>query len=318
MNQKRWLTVLGFVLVVTMLLVAGCGGQQTAPDTTPEEAEDNGATEETPKEEASIMIGGSDSEVNVVTRLAEEFMIANPHVSIAVTGGGSGVGISSLIDGNIDIANSSRPMKDSELGDHKTKQGEDTYAVRFAVDGVAVVVNENNPVTELTVEQIGAIFRGEITNWSEVGGDNLAITLYGRQSTSGTYVFFMEKVVQADYSPEMRNLPGTSDIVEAVTGDVGGIGYAAIGYATKDGIRALNVKADDNAPAYDPTVLENVTSGNYALTRPLYQYVSGKPSEAILEFFLFELGEKGQNIVLEEGFYPITAADIDFNKKAIN
>lgn len=318
MNQKRWLTVLGFVLVVTMLLVAGCGGQQTAPDTTPEEAEDNGAAGETPKEAASIMIGGSDSEVNVVTRLAEEFMIANPHVSIAVTGGGSGVGISSLIDGDIDIANSSRPMKDSELGDHKTKQGEDTYAVRFAVDGVAVVVNEKNSVTELTVEQIGAIFRGDITNWSDIGGEDRPITLNGRQSTSGTYVFFMELVVKADYSPQMRNLPGTSDIVESVAGDVGGIGYAAIGYATRDGIRALNVKADDNAPAYDPTVLENVTSGNYALTRPLYQYVTGKPGGALLEFLLYEVSAAGQAIVLEEGFYPITDADIDFNKKALN
>ncbi len=318
MNQKRWLTVLGLVLLVTMLLVTGCGGQKTVPDAAPGEADENGAAEEAPKEAASIMIGGSDSEVNLVTRLAEEFMNANAHVSIAVTGGGSGVGISSLIDGDIDIANSSRPMKDAEVDNHKNKQGEDVYALRFAVDGVAVVVNANNPLTELTVDQIGAIFRGEISNWSEVGGEDLAITLYGRQSTSGTYVFFMEKVVQADYSPKMRNLAGTSDIVEAVTVDAGGIGYAAIGYATKEGIKALEVAADKNSPAFTPIILENVTSGNYPLTRPLYQYVSGKPGGAILEFFLFELSEEGQQIVLDEGFYPITEADKDFNKKALN
>ncbi len=315
MNQKRWLTVLGFVLLVSILFVAGCG-QQAAPADAPAENGEIGAAEET-QETVSIMIAGSDSEVNLVTRLAEEYMKVNDNVSIAVTGGGSGVGISSLIDGDIDIANSSRPMKDSEVEALKANSGLDVYAVRFAVDGVAVVVNENNPVTALTVDQIGAIYRGEITNWSEVGGEDLAITLYGRQSTSGTYVFFMEKVVQADYSPEMRNLAGTSDIVEAVTGDAGGIGYAAIGYATKEGIKALEVAADASSEAFTPVVLENVTSGNYPLTRPLYQYVAGKPSGALLDFFLFEIGEAGEAIVLEEGFYPITAADKDFNKAAL-
>jgi phosphate transport system substrate-binding protein len=312
MKQKRWLALFGLALLVLAVLVTGCG-QSAAPVETPAEEEEA----EEVKEAASIMIAGSDSEVNLVTRLAEEYMNANPHVAIAVTGGGSGVGISSLIDGDIDIANSSRPMKEAEEADLKAKQGQDAYAVRFATDGVAVVLNENNPVTEMTVDQIGAIYRGEITNWSEVGGENLDITLYGRQSTSGTYVFFMEKVVQADYSPEMRNLAGTSDIVEAVTNDLGGIGYAAIGYATKDGIKAVLVAADEASEAFDPTILENVTSGNYPLTRPLYQYMIGKPSSAILDFLLYEISEVGQQLVLDEGFYPITSADQDFNKKAL-
>jgi len=313
MKQKRWLALFGAALLVLALLVTGCG-QSEAPMET--ETEEETGAEEAP-EAASIMIAGSDSEVNLVTRLAEEYMIVNPHVAIAVTGGGSGVGISSLIDGGIDIANSSRPMKEAEEADLKEKQGQDTHAVRFAVDGVAVVVHQDNPVAELTVDQIGAIYRGEIANWSEVGGEDLAITLYGRQSTSGTYVFFMEKVVQADYSPEMRNLAGTSDIVEAVTNDLGGIGYAAIGYATKDGIKAVLVAADEASEAFDPTILENVTSGDYPLTRPLYQFVIGKPSGAILDFLLYEVSEAGQQLVLNEGFYPITNADVDFNKKAL-
>ncbi len=320
MNQKRRLILVCILFLALVMLAAGCGQQAEDPGITPDNSEeenrDNNVQENT-QVSGSIMIGGSDSEVNVVTRLAEEYMNTNPNVSIAVTGGGSGVGISSLIDGDIDIANSSRPLKDSEIEDHKTNQGEDVYALRFAVDGVAVVVNENNPVSELTVDQIGAIYRGEITNWAEVGGEDLAITLYGRQSTSGTYVFFMELVVQADYSPEMRNLPGTSDIVESVAGDLGGIGYAAIGYADRDGVKALSVSSGGGSPAYDPTVLENVTSGNYPLTRPLYQFVTGKPGGAILDFFLFEINDAGQAIVLEEGFYPITAADIEFNKAAL-
>ncbi len=318
MNQNRWLTFAGIVLLASILLLTGCGGQDASgPVETPDNNDAGDDVQEEVKEPASIMLGGSDSEVNVVARLAEEYMNDNPHVSIAVTGGGSGVGISSLIDGDIDVANSSRPMRDSELEDLKANHGEDAYAVRFAVDGVAVLVNDNNPIDELTVDQIGAIYRGEITNWSEVGGENMEITLYGRQSTSGTYVFFMELVVQGEYSERKRNMAGTSDIVEAVIGDAGGIGYAAIGYADEDGVKALSVAADEGSQAYDPTVLENVTSGDYPLTRPLYQYIAGKPEGALLDFFLFEVSDAGQAIVLQEGFYPITAADVEFNKDAL-
>ncbi len=316
MNQKKRLTLAGIILLAAMVLVAGCGGTEDPQSGEPVD-EANGNGESAAPEQASFMLGGSDSEVNVVARLAEEYMNDNPNVSIAVTGGGSGVGISSLIDGDIDVANSSRPMRDAEIASVKENHGEDTFAVRFAVDGVAVVVNDNNPVEALSVDQVGAIYRGEITNWSEVGGDDQEITLYGRQSTSGTYVFFMELVVQADYAETKRNMPGTSDIVEAVTGDSGGIGYAAIGYANEDGVKALNISADENSEAYDPTVLENVTSGNYPLTRPLYQYMVGKPEGALLEFLLYETGDAGQNIVLEEGFYPITEADREFNKAAL-
>lgn len=318
MSKSRWLTLTVVAVVVLAAVLAGCGAGDTA-----EEAAGDGAVEEAgngsevEQEAASLMLGGSDSEVNVVTRLAEEYMNDNPHVSIAVTGGGSGVGISSLIDGDIDVANSSRPMRDSEEDELRANHGEEPYAVRFAVDGVAVVVNDSNPVEELTVDQVGAMFRGEITNWSEVGGEDRDITLYGRQSTSGTYHFFMEVVVQDEYSERKRNMAGTSDIVEAVIGDAGGIGYAAIGYADEDGVRALSISADAGSTAYDPTVLENVTSGNYPLTRPLYQYMAGKPTGALLDFLLYETGDTGQNIVLEEGFYPITDADREFNKKAL-
>lgn len=320
MTRNRWMILAGIVLMVSMVLAAGCGQPATQPDTAPDQGQDDGTEESNDEgglEPASIMLGGSDSEVNVVTRLAEVYMNDNPHVSIAVTGGGSGVGISSLIDGDIDVANSSRPMRESEIESVEDNHGVEAYAVRFAVDGVAVIVNENNPLNELTMQQVGAIYRGEITNWSEVGGDDQEITLYGRQSTSGTYHFFMELVVQDEYSERKRNMAGTSDIVEAVIGDQGGIGYAAIGYANEDGVKALSISAEEGSVAYDPTVLENVTSGDYPLTRPLYQYVAGKPEGALLDFFLFEVSEAGQAVVLEEGFYPITAADVDFNRNAL-
>ncbi len=325
MTNKRWLTVLGLMVLCIALIAAGCGEEEvveeTAVDETVDEVEEVEETEdsgeEASQEQASLMLGGSDSEVNVVTRLAEEYMNENSHVSISVTGGGSGVGISSLIDGDIDVANSSRPMRDSEVDELMDNHGKEPYAVRFAVDGVAVVVNENNPVEELTMQQVGAIYRGEITNWSEVGGDDQEISLYGRQSTSGTYHFFMEVVVQDEYSERKRNMAGTSDIVEAVIGDTGGIGYAAIGYADEDGVKALSIAADENAEPYDPTVLENVTSGDYPLTRPLYQYMIGKPEGALLDFLLYEVSDEGQDIVLQEGFYPITEEDRAFNREAL-
>ena len=320
MNLKRRLIVLGVFLVVAMMVVAGCGGsaeeQVDEPVEEAEEVEDTNGEDASP-EAASFMLGGSDSEVNVVSRLAEEYMNDNSHVSIAVTGGGSGVGISSLIDGDIDVANSSRPMRDTEEDALRDNHGEEPYALRFAVDGVAVLVNDANSVEDLTLDQIGAIYRGEITNWSEVGGDDQEITLYGRQSTSGTYVFFMELVVQGEYSERKRNMAGTSDIVEAVIGDGGGIGYAAIGYADEDGVKSLDVAVDKSSEAYDPTVLENVTSGNYPLTRPLYQYIIGKPQGALLDYLLYEVSDEGQDIVLDEGFYPITEEDREFNKNAL-
>ncbi|MFO7952791.1 MAG: phosphate ABC transporter substrate-binding protein [Bacillota bacterium] len=322
MIRKRWLTFTAVLLLVLVLAFAGCGEPaEEAADEAGNEAEangaDNGEKDVAVEEQASLMLGGSDSEVNVVTRLAEEYMDNNPNVSIAVTGGGSGVGISSLIDGGIDVANSSRPMRDSEVDELKDNHGEEPYAVRFAVDGVAVVVNEDNPVAELAIEQVGAIYRGEITNWAEVGGDDQDITLYGRQSTSGTYHFFMGVVVQDDYSERMRNMAGTSDIVEAVISDAGGIGYAAIGYANEEGVKALNIAADQNSEAYDPTILDNVTSGDYPLTRPLYQYMVGKPEGALLDFLLYEVSDEGQDIVLQEGFYPITEEDRAFNQEAL-
>ena len=274
----------------------------------------SGCSSDTSQE--SIIIRGSDSEVNLVTALAEEYMKINPDVAIAVTGGGSGVGIAALIDDDIDVANSSRPMSKEEVVAAETQNNKKVYSLRFATDGVATIVNQNNPINELTIEEIGAIYRGEITNWQEVGGNDIPITLYGRQSTSGTYSFFMSLVVQGEYSDNKRNLGGNSEIVESVLNDETGIGYVAIGYiATIDDIKALKIAKDANSNSYSPLELENITSGNYPLTRPLYQYILGNENDVILDFFKFEVSDAGQKIVLQQGFYPITAVDIDYNQE---
>ncbi|HAP31856.1 MAG TPA: phosphate-binding protein [Firmicutes bacterium] len=316
-----------FMLVVLLsgsLLVGGCGRPQ---EVSPPPAQDataapspQGAAEPDAIEAATIQIRGSDSEVNMVASLAEEFMLTYPQVQIAVTGGGSGAGIAALLDGTVDIANSSRPMKDSEI-EKARANGVEAVAVRFAMDGVAAIVNENNPAESLSMEELGAIFRGEITNWSEVGGEDKGINLYGRQSNSGTFIFFMEWVLRGDYDPGMRNMVGNADILEAVRSDVTGIGYIAIGYATeggnvRPGIKVLSIAAQKGEPPVSPLELENITSGAYPISRPLYQFVAGRPEGAIRKFLEFELSERGQEIVLESGFYPITDADREFNKNS--
>lgn len=327
-NPGRGKVSLIFLAVLTVLLLvvsvmAGCG--QDSGGSAGTGTQQSSGTENNQGAQGSaastIQIRGSDSEVNLVQRLAELFMDENSGVQIAVTGGGSGTGIAALIDDTIDIANSSRPMKQEEI-DQAKANGVEAVPVRFAVDGVAVIVNENNPIGILSVEEIGAIFRGDITNWKEVGGEDAPIGIYGRQSNSGTYVFFMEQVLQGDYTPQMRNMGGNADIVEAVTTDKTGIGYVAIGYVTdggsvRAGIKPLDVSRNPGETGYTPIELENITSGKYPITRPLYQFINGQPTGALKDFIMFELSDRGQEIVLEQGFYPITDEDREFNKNSL-
>lgn len=300
------------LLVIVLLLGLGFASGCGAPTAGEEGGNRDG--------NGMIQVRGSDSEVNLVQRMAEEFMAENQEVQIAVTGGGSGTGIAALIDGTIDIANSSRPMKEEELEQARANNVE-PVPVRFAVDALAVIVNESNPLDELSVEEIGAIFRGDIANWSELGGEAKEISLYGRQSNSGTYVFFMEEVLQGDYAPAMRNMGGNADIVEAVSNDKEGIGYVAIGYAlenqeVRSGLKVLNVS--DNGEAASPLDKENIIAGVYPISRPLYQYLNGQPEGAIKDFIQFELSEQGEGIVLKEGFYPLRAEDLEANEKEID
>jgi ABC-type phosphate transport system substrate-binding protein len=187
-----------FALVAVLALgtmgLAGCGGAD-------EPAEEPEAPSEEPAEETvsgSITVGGSDTMVNLGQALAEEFMNAYDQVDISVTGGGSGTGIAALINGTIDFANASRAIKGEEIEEAEATNGVEPTEYVVAYDGIAVVVNPDLGVEELTFEQVGAIYRGEITNWSEVGGPNKDIVLLSRDTSSGTYAFFLEFVVQAD------------------------------------------------------------------------------------------------------------------------
>ncbi|MDW7683909.1 MAG: PstS family phosphate ABC transporter substrate-binding protein [Bacillota bacterium] len=300
----------GVILILALLLTAGllsgCGGNGQADNNGEQDSTDLGGFYE---------IKGSDSEVNLVQALVEAYADVNNVAEFSVTGGGSGTGIAALINKQTDIANSSRPMKDSEI-DEARANGVDPVPVIFSMDGLAVIVHENNPLENLTVEQIGKIFAGEITNWSEVGGEDREISLYGRQSNSGTYVYFMDRVVRGDYSPAMQNMNGNSQIVEGVRADETGIGYVALGYIQgTTGIRALRVAETEAGPFISPAEYERVKGGEYVLTRPLYQYFNGVPTGALRDYVEFELSEAGQRIIEEEGFLPVTQALMQENNK---
>jgi phosphate transport system substrate-binding protein len=260
---------------------------------------------------AFIQIKGSDTEVNVVQRLAENFMKKNQNVSIAVTGGGSGVGTAAIINKTTDLANASRPMKDSEVSKAKAN-GVNPIGVAFAVDGLSVIVNQKNSLKTLTLDQVGQIYRGELANWKQAGGPDVPITLYGRQPNSGTFVFFREGVVRGDYANKMNQMNGNAQILEAVKKDPGGIGYVGIGYVLDDrgdiapGIQVVDIAKDSRSKPFSPLKLENILTGNYPITRPLYQYFDGNSRAKVEAFVKFELSPEGVAIIKMDGFYPLT------------
>jgi len=273
-----------------------------------------------PSDVESITVRGSDTEVNLALDLAETYMKKDSAISIAVTGGGSGGGIASLLNKKTDIANSSRPMQPKEL-EIAEERGVEPVDIIFAVDALAVVVHPAVTVDALTVEQIGQIFAGEITNWQEVGGADKDISLYGRQSNSGTFVFFRKNIIQGEYASSMKQMNGTAQIIESVKRDEEAIGYVGIGYIINEegelmeGIKPLSIKPDQNAPAVSPTNREAINNGEYTITRPLFQFTDGVPTGKLLDFIQFELSEEGQQIVQRNGYFPITEKHRKHNEK---
>ncbi len=252
---------------------------------------------------SSITVKGSDTMVILAQRWAEEYMKNNSSVSIQVTGGGSGTGISALINGTTDICNASRPMKSSECNQLKQRYSSTGVEVKVAKDGVTLYVNEKSPVTELSMEQIKGIYTGMITNWKELGGPDASIIVYGRDNSSGTYEYFRDVILKGqDFTGTMQSMPGTAAVVNAVEKDVNGIGFGGAAYGK--GIKYLKVKKDDDSPGYDPT-LENIQEGKYPITRYLYLYLRSKPTGEMKKFIDWVLSDQGQAVVSNVGYFPI-------------
>lgn len=251
----------------------------------------------------TITIKGSDTMVILGQRWAETYMKLHPEVTIQVTGGGSGTGIAALINGGTDICESSRPMKEKEKEQARAKHGRDVMEIPVALDALAIYVHESNPIKEISLPQLKAIFTGKLTNWKDLGGADGRIVAYSRENNSGTYAYFKEHVLEnADFAAEVQTLPGTAAVVNAVSKDPRSVGYGGIGYGT--GIRTLPVKKDDKAPAVAPS-LATVHNGTYPISRELYFYTAGEPAGDVKAFIDWARSPDGQKVCEEVGYYPL-------------
>jgi phosphate transport system substrate-binding protein len=234
---------------------------------------------------------------------AESYMKANPSQTMIVTGGGSGVGISALIDGSTDIAQSSRKIKFDEK-QRLQKAGKTTKEVIAAYDALAVVVHPDNKVKNLTREQLDGIFTGKIKNWKEVGGDDLQIIPYSRETSSGTYEFFKESVMKnKNYKNGIMSMPATGAIILSVSQTKGAVGYVGLAYLNKD-VKAVNVSYDGGKTFVKPS-LQTAKDGTYPIVRPLlYYYVSSSESK-VKPFIDYVLSDEGQKHVADAGFITL-------------
>ena len=278
------------LVVLAVFLLAGCGEKVD------------------PNEPAGfIQIKGSDTIVNAVQKVSEEFMKDYPYVFVAVTGGGSGVGIASLINKTCDVASASREMKPKEI-QIANQRGVFPKEFVVAYDGIAVIVNKDNPVNKLTISDLHKIFTGKATNWKEFGGKDLPIVTLSREVSSGTHMYFKEEVIQLgqknsteEFSAQTLLLTSSQAIVEEVVTNEAAIGYLGMGYVSER-IKALLVAKDDK---FYPPDVENVIKKTYPLSRPLYLYTDGQPKGATKLFIDFALGPKGQQQFKETGFVPL-------------
>jgi phosphate transport system substrate-binding protein len=251
----------------------------------------------------SITIKGSDTMVLLGQRWAEQYMAKVPGTAIQVTGGGSGTGISALINGTTDICQASRSMSAAEKTNLHDRYNTTGVEIPVARDGLSVYVNAANSVKELTMDQLRLIFTGKITNWKEVGGPDAKMIIYSRENSSGTYVFFKEHVLKnADYSQRAQSMPGTAAVVNAVSKEKNGIGYGGAAYAK--GIRVLGIKKDAESPAVEPNLV-NVQNGSYPLSRPLFFYLRNNAAGDIKALVDWVLSPEGQAIVTKVGYFPV-------------
>lgn len=279
-------------LVIAMVLstVSGCskrGGQSDS-------------------EQRYITVKGSDTMVHLVSSWAEAFMEKQPDIEVSVTGGGSGTGIAALINDTTDICAASREIKEKEkkLAEQKSINPKEITVAR---DGIAVIVNPSNPVSELSMEQLAKIFTGAYTRWNQVGGPDEEIIILSRESSSGTYVFFQEHVLKKqDYTQRAKLMPATSAIIQSVSADKWAIGYVGLGYAVEAAakVKIIAVKADENAVAVSPSE-QTVKSEQYIIARPLYLYTNGQAAGTVKDFIDFCLSNQGQKIVKETGYVAV-------------
>lgn len=277
------------IFFASLLLIAACGGG----------SEGNQAESAT----TALSVKGSDTVLPLTQKEAEEFMKIHPEASITVVGGGSGTGITALMDGSTDICMSSRDMKVSERMSF-TEKNMDIKEVVVGFDALSVIVHPDNPVSQLTREQLEDIFTGKTTNWKDVGGSDAPIIAYSRESSSGTYEFFKEHVMdKKNYASTVLNMPATGAIVQSVSQTAGAIGYIGLGYMTPS-VKALSVSYD-GGKNFTPPSVEGAKDKSYPIARPLYYFYDTVKQDQVAEFVAFILSAEGQKHVAEIGYVPV-------------
>jgi phosphate transport system substrate-binding protein len=293
--MKRILNL--FTTLFIILLITSCG---PASDT--ETASDSSAS--------YIENKGSDTIVNLALAWAERYQAEHPEVRISVTGGGSGTGIASLINKTVDIANASRQIKAEEVEEAKTN-GVDPVEHIIARDAIAVIVNPNNPVSELSLKQISDIYSGKIKNWSEVGGEDRPIVRLSRETNSGTHVYFLETVLRLGnsedptlFSTDTLLLPSSEGIIAELRQNPNAIGYDGLGYVPKD-LKMIAI-AEQEGGAFVLPSIATVNDKTYPIARDLYMYTNGEPSGVIKQYLDWIISDEAQQIVADLGFVPVS------------
>jgi phosphate transport system substrate-binding protein len=261
--------------------------------------------------ETIIRVEGSDTMVNVAQAWAENYNKIQPGVSVQVLGGGSGVGIASLIDGNCDMANTSRKMKDDEIARAKEKQNATPIEHIVGYDSLAIYVHKDNPLETISLEDLAEIYGegGKITKWSQLGvklpsGTDQIVWL-NRQSSSGTNAYFREAILgtKRDYKLGSINTSGSKDVIFLVANTPGAIGYSGMGYTTGD-VKMLKVSRKKGEPGIIPSI-ENAHNNTYPITRPLQIYTMGEPKGAVKAYMDWIDSKSGQKVVFDLGFVPV-------------
>jgi phosphate transport system substrate-binding protein len=253
----------------------------------------------------NITVKGSDTLVILAQKWAEVYMGQHTDTKIQVTGGGSGIGFAALQNQTTDLCDASRKIKSAELQKCMVAfGGSRPTEYKVALDGLSVYVNPENPVKELTIDQLKGIFTGKIKNWKEVGGEDAPITVYSRENSSGTYEFFKEHILKGqDFAASAQTMPGTAAIVQAVVKDKNSVGYGGAAYG--GGSKLLLVKKDATSPAIEPTE-ENVMSGTYPIWRYLYVYVNpALDKDEVGAYLRWIRSDEGQKYVKNIGYYPL-------------
>jgi phosphate transport system substrate-binding protein len=255
---------------------------------------------------ATITAKGSETLVILAQTWAEIYRGKHPETKIQVTGGGSGTGFAALQNKTTDLANASRKIKPKEIEACVRAFGRRPTEYKVALDGLSIYLNESNPVAELSLEQLAAVFTGRIRNWKQVGGADAPITIYSRENSSGTYEFFKEHVLEGrDFAASAQTMPGTAALLQAVAKDKNGIGYGGAAYGA--GAKHIRVKKDESSPGLEPTQ-ETVINGSYPIWRHLFIYINPALDKGETAAYLNWIrSDEGQSVVKDVGYYPLPA-----------